>query len=124
MNSVATATVFKMITAFDIIPICVLINRIVVNNLITRMLVYSAIKISANRPLLYSTLNPDTSSDSPSAKSNGVRFVSARLVINHVTPIGNSRSKIQEFCEYLIRPMSSDFNSISALSRINDILTS
>jgi len=46
------------------------------------MLAYSAIKIRANIPPLYSTLNPDTSSDSPSAKSNGVRLVSARFVIN------------------------------------------
>ena len=52
------------------------------NSLIIKMLAYSAIKISANIPPLYSTLNPDTSSDSPSAKSNGVRFVSAKLVIN------------------------------------------
>lgn len=46
------------------------------------MLVYSAIKIKANVPLLYSMLNPDTSSDSPSAKSNGVRLVSANVVVN------------------------------------------
>jgi hypothetical protein len=52
------------------------------SNLIIRMLAYSAMKIRANSPPLYSTLNPETSSDSPSAKSNGVRFVSARLVIN------------------------------------------
>lgn len=58
------------------------------NNLITRIFIYSAIKIKANNPLLYSTLNPDTSSDSPSAKSNGARFVSARLVINHAMNIG------------------------------------
>jgi hypothetical protein len=51
--------------------------------LIARILVYSAIKISANTPLLYSTLNPETSSDSPSAKSKGVRLVSARFVMNH-----------------------------------------
>lgn len=51
--------------------------------LIAKILVYSAIKINANTPLLYSTLNPETSSDSPSAKSKGVRLVSARLVINH-----------------------------------------
>lgn len=44
--------------------------------------VYSAIKIRANVPLLYSILNPETSSDSPSAKSNGVRLVSARVVVN------------------------------------------
>jgi hypothetical protein len=63
-------------------------NRADVISLMARMLVYSAMKIRANRPLLYSTLNPDTSSDSPSAKSNGVRFVSAKLVINQITPIG------------------------------------
>lgn len=56
--------------------------------LIARILVYSAIKIRANKPLLYSTLNPETSSDSPSAKSKGVRLVSARLVINQRRNIG------------------------------------
>lgn len=54
----------------------------VVSNLINRMFAYSAMKIKANIPPLNSTLNPDTNSDSPSAKSNGARFVSARLVIN------------------------------------------
>ena len=39
----------------------------IVNILIARILVYSAIKISAKGPLLYSVLNPDTNSDSPSA---------------------------------------------------------
>ena len=43
---------------------------------------YSAIKIKAKGPALYSVLNPDTSSDSPSAKSKGVRLVSAWMVIN------------------------------------------
>jgi len=33
-------------------------------------------------------LNPDTSSDSPSAKSNGVRFVSAIQEINQIPVIG------------------------------------
>lgn len=42
-------------------------------------------KIKAKLLAPYSTLNPDTNSDSPSAKSNGVRFVSARFVIIHVT---------------------------------------
>lgn len=59
-----------------------------VNSLIAKILVYSAIKIRANNPLLNSTLNPDTSSDSPSAKSNGVRFVSAKQVMNHISAIG------------------------------------
>ena len=62
----------------------------VVRRLIITMLVYSAIKIRAKVPLLYSVLNPETSSDSPSAKSNGVRFVSARVVVNqHIKRSGN-----------------------------------
>lgn len=54
------------------------------NSLIIKILVYSAIKINANGPLLYSVLKPDTNSDSPSAKSKGVRFVSARVVVNQM----------------------------------------
>lgn len=46
------------------------------------ILVYSAIKIRAKFPALYSILNPETSSDSPSARSNGVRLVSAKVVMN------------------------------------------
>ena len=57
-------------------------NSALVNVLITRMFMYSAIKINAKLPPPYSTLNPDTNSDSPSAKSNGVRFVSARIDTN------------------------------------------
>lgn len=48
------------------------------------ILIYSAKKIKANHPPIYSTLKPDTNSDSPSAKSNGLRFVSAKHVINHI----------------------------------------
>lgn len=57
-------------------------------SLIIKIFAYSAMKIKANIPLLYSTLNPDTSSDSPSAKSKGVRFVSAKFVINHIIASG------------------------------------
>jgi hypothetical protein len=56
---------------------------------------YSAKKIKANPPLLYSTLNPDTSSDSPSAKSNGVRFVSAKQEINQTKLKGKQIKKNQ-----------------------------
>lgn len=59
-----------------------------VNILIARILVYSAIKIKAKGPLLYSVLNPDTNSDSPSAISKGVRFVSASIVTNQIKNIG------------------------------------
>lgn len=58
-------------------------NRVAVSTLIIIIFVYSAIKIRANLLLLYSILNPDTNSDSPSERSKGVRFVSARRVINH-----------------------------------------
>jgi hypothetical protein len=57
-------------------------------NLIIKIFAYSAMKIIAKIDLLYSVLNPDTSSDSPSARSNGVRFVSARFVTNHIIAIG------------------------------------
>jgi len=52
--------------------------------LIMMMFIYSAMKISAKAPPLYSVLNPETNSDSPSAKSKGVRLVSARVVVNQV----------------------------------------
>lgn len=49
---------------------------------------YSLIKIKANIPALYSVLKPDTSSLSPSLKSKGVRFVSARQLTNQRTEKG------------------------------------
>jgi len=49
-------------------------------------LAYSAMKNMAKGPAAYSTLKPDTSSDSPSVRSNGARLVSARVEMNHVKP--------------------------------------
>jgi hypothetical protein len=49
-------------------------------NIIKIIIPYSAIKIIANLPLIYSVLNPETNSDSPSAKSKGVRFNSAKIL--------------------------------------------
>lgn len=69
-----------------------------VSNLISKIFVYSAMKIRANILALYSVLNPDTSSDSPSAKSKGVRFVSARFVINQIT----ARGKMQRISHDLV----------------------
>lgn len=80
-----------MINSISDINICgILMKIILVNSLITKIFIYSAIKIMANKPPLYSILNPDTNSDSPSAKSKGVRFVSAKFVINHVMVRGIS----------------------------------
>lgn len=69
-----------------------------VNSLITRILAYSAIKISANPPALYSTLNPETNSDSPSAKSKGVRFVSAKIEVNQITNRNGQSRRGQVIC--------------------------
>ncbi len=57
---------------------------------------YSDRKIIANPPLLYSVLNPETNSDSPSAKSNGARLVSAtKRHIQHINHIGFVKTKNQ-----------------------------
>jgi len=61
--------------------------------LINKILAYSAMKIKANPPLLYSVLNPDTNSDSPSAKSKGVRLVSAKQDANHTNARGNVKNR-------------------------------
>jgi hypothetical protein len=93
-------------------------------SLIIRMFAYSAMKIRANIPLLYSTLNPDTSSDSPSAKSNGVRLVSARLVINHIIANGEIISIIHERVLDEIMARSICMFRMRADNKISDILTS
>lgn len=58
-------------------------NKIIVIRHKIIILEYSARKISANHPPIYSTLNPDTNSDSPSAKSKGLRLTSAKHLVNH-----------------------------------------
>ena len=55
----------------------------IVKALKNRITAYSAIKIRANPDPPYSVLNPETSSDSPSAKSKGVRLVSATQEVSH-----------------------------------------
>lgn len=56
-------------------------------NLINKILEYSAKNKKANDFLLYSILNPETNSDSPSEKSKGVRFVSAKIEIIQIKKI-------------------------------------
>lgn len=63
-------------------------NKIVVNVFISMMLAYSARKKSANGPAAYSTLNPETSSDSPSVRSKGARLVSASVDTYHIMARG------------------------------------
>lgn len=95
INSVARSIVF-MISCRSINKEIDPMNRVADRRLINKIFIYSAIKIRANKPALYSTLNPETNSDSPSAKSNGVRLVSARLVMNHIRNNGIISSIIHD----------------------------
>lgn len=49
-----------------------------------KIMAYSLRKIKINPVAPYSTLNPETSSDSPSEKSKGVRLVSAKSITSHI----------------------------------------
>ena len=60
-----------------------------------RILAYSAKKKRAKGPAEYSTLKPETSSDSPSVKSKGARLVSARVETYHMIPKGH-KGKISQ----------------------------
>lgn len=63
-------------------------KMIVVKAFMRMMFIYSAMKNRANGPAAYSTLKPETSSDSPSVRSNGARLVSASVEINHIMAKG------------------------------------
>lgn len=47
-----------------------------------KIMAYSPKKSKVNEREAYSVLNPLTNSDSPSVKSKGARFVSAKMEIN------------------------------------------
>lgn len=61
-----------------------LFTRILVISETKIIFIYSDMKISTNSLPAYSVLKPDTSSLSPSAKSNGARFVSAKILTNSI----------------------------------------
>lgn len=46
-------------------------------------------KKRVNGPPVYSTLKPETSSDSPLVRLNGARFISASVEINHIMASGH-----------------------------------
>lgn len=68
---------------------------------IMMMLAYSARKKRAKGPAAYSTLKPETSSDSPSVRSKGARLVSARVEINHIMVSGH-RGKSSQSCSWVV----------------------
>lgn len=67
-------------------------------NLKNIIIPYSVIKIKANRPPPYSMLKPETISDSPSAKSKGVRLDSAIHIVTHVNNNGKLKKQNHKFC--------------------------
>ena len=83
---------------------------------------YSAIKMRANGPALYSVLNPETSSDSPSAKSNGVRLVSAWIVISQKSAIIGRRNRVGTNTKFLLR--EKEWNKMMKETKIRAIDTS
>jgi len=100
------------------------INNKELKRFITKIFKYSAIKIRANVTLLYSVLNPDTNSDSPSAKSKGVRLVSANIVVNHTKNKGKNKKKIPKKLYWKIKLKFKLPKANKHLNKINDILTS
>jgi len=70
-------------------------NKMADRVFIKRMLAYSARKKRAKGPPAYSTLKPDTNSDSPSVRSKGARLVSARVETNHIAASGQAGARSQ-----------------------------
>ena len=92
-------------------------NTTVVKAFIMMMFMYSAMKNSANGPAAYSTLKPDTSSDSPSVRSNGARLVSARVEINHIIASGHVVSSSHRGSCVMIRDCSENEPLINSTDR-------
>lgn len=65
-------------------------NRVAERVFMRRIFEYSARKKRAKGPPAYSTLNPETNSDSPSVRSKGARLVSARVEIYHIVARGQA----------------------------------
>lgn len=65
-------------------------NKVADRVFMRRILAYSARKNRANGPPAYSTLKPETSSDSPSVRSKGARLVSAKVEIYHIAARGQA----------------------------------
>lgn len=63
------------------------------------MLAYSTRKDRAKGAAAYLTLSPDTSSDSPSVRSNGAQLVSANVEMNHTMARGYA-GRISHMCSW------------------------
>lgn len=76
-------------------------NSVAESVFMRRILAYSARKNRANGPPAYSTLKPDTSSDSPSVRSKGARLVSARVEMYHIAARGQA-GRINQMLSWVI----------------------
>ena len=86
---------------------------------------YSAIKIKVNPKPPYSILNPETSSDSPSEKSKGVRLVSATHDTSHkIKRNGQTKSDKYLLVIYDSTPTGKDLLRSGTLKTISASLIS
>lgn len=100
-------------------------NRMAESVFIRRILAYSARKKRAKGPPAYSTLNPETNSDSPSVRSKGARFVSARVEIYHMAARGQAGTSSQMLSWVTLKVCSVNPPvKIITLSKISPRLTS
>lgn len=90
-----------------------------------RIFAYSARKKRAKGPPAYSTLKPETSSDSPSVRSKGARLVSARVEIYHIAANGQAgkMSQTLSWATLNVWRVNPPVKTM-AFSRINPRLTS
>lgn len=94
-------------------------RKIIVDRVfIMRILAYSARKNRANGPPAYSTLNPETNSDSPSVKSNGARLVSANVETNHISVRGHNGIISHVYCCVMLKFVSENPPAIIMAHRI------
>lgn len=70
-------------------------NKMADRVFMSKILAYSARKNNAKGPPAYSTLKPETSSDSPSVRSKGARLVSASVEVYHIAASGHAGNMSQ-----------------------------
>lgn len=75
-------------------------SRIVVRMFIMIMFAYAFRKNRMKGPAVYSKLNLEVNSDSPSVRSNGAQFVSANIQMNHI--MANSHAEGLLVCSWVI----------------------
>lgn len=82
---------------------------------------YSVIKINANLLALNSVLNPETSSLSPSAKSKGVRLVSANRIISHINiSLGKiCKARFRDFESNCLKEIKNNPKIMLIITKIN-----